>query len=182
MNDIVRIANALDFAARKHADQKRKGVKQEPYVNHLIEVANLLAEATAGVDPEVVMAGLLHDTIEDQAVGYEELVESFGKVVADLVKEVTDDKSLPKGERKQLQIDTAPMKSRQAKMLKIADKTSNLRSLVTNPPDWPAERKEIYFLWARSVVAGCRGVNPTLEAGFDEAFKNGVNAGLVSEA
>ena len=96
MNDIVKIVRALDFAARRHVGQKRKGEAGEPYVNHLAEVALLLAEATDGRDPNLVIAGLLHDSIEDQEVKYDELAAEFGKDVADLVVEVTDDKSLPK--------------------------------------------------------------------------------------
>jgi (p)ppGpp synthase/HD superfamily hydrolase len=168
--DVVLVSRALDFAARKHVDQRRKGVAQEPYINHLAEVAYLLAEATGGDDSNLVVAGLLHDCIEDQGVTYEELVELFGDDVADLVRDVTDDKTLIKAERKRLQVERAPHKSDRARMLKIADKTSNLRALITSPPSgWDAQRKRDYFAWAQAVVAGCRGVNAFLEAKFDEA-------------
>lgn len=126
--DILLIARALDFAARKHVRQRRKGIDQEPYVNHLAEVARLLAEATDGDDANLVAAGLLHDTIEDQGVKHEELAEAFGRDVADLVMEVTDDKSLEKDERKRLQVEHAPHKTARAKMLKIADKTARRRT------------------------------------------------------
>jgi len=172
--DTLLIARALDFAARKHVHQRRKGVDKEPYVNHLAEVARLLAEATDGADANLVAAGLLHDTIEDQGVRYEELVEAFGRDIADLVREVTDDKNLEKAERKRLQVEHAPHKSERARMLKIADKTSNLRAIRNSPPaDWSAERKREYFDWAGRVVAGCRGVNDRLEAAFDAAWKQG---------
>lgn len=175
MNEIVKIVRALDFAARKHVGQKRKGEAGEPYVNHLAEVALMLAEATDGRDPNLVIAGLLHDTIEDQDVKYEELLAEFGKDVADLVVEVTDDESLPKEERKRLQVETAPIKSERAKMLKIADKTANLRSIRSSPPShWSQERKHQYFDWAARVVAGCRGVSKPLEALFDEAHRRGL--------
>lgn len=174
-NDIIQISRALDFAARKHVSQRRKGVAQEPYINHLAEVALLLAEATDGKDTALVIAGLLHDCIEDQEVKYEELVELFGKDVADLVQDVTDDKSLPKAERKRLQVDHSPHKSDRAKMLKIADKTANLRALAVSPPsNWDQARKREYFEWAKNVVAGCRDVNAFLEAQFDEAYRTGV--------
>jgi (p)ppGpp synthase/HD superfamily hydrolase len=180
MNDTIRIAQALDFAARKHIDQRRKGAKQEPYLNHLAEVARLLAEATGGEDANLVIAGLLHDTIEDQEVKYEELMEAFGKDVADLVREVTDNKALPKPERKRLQVETAPKKSARAKMIKIADKTSNLRSMQSSPPaHWDAERRRAYLLWAAKVVAGCRGVNPMLEDAFDAEYQGAAAAGLL---
>ena len=173
-HDTLLIARALDFAARKHVHQRRKGIDKEPYINHLAEVAHLLAEATDGTDAHLVAAGLLHDTVEDQGVTHGELAEAFGRDVADLVMEVTDDKSLDKAVRKQLQVEHAPHKSARARMLKIADKTSNLRALRNSPPaDWSAERKHEYFDWAARVVAGCRGVNERLEAAFDEAWSAG---------
>lgn len=173
-NEVLQIARALDFAARRHAAQRRKGEAQEPYINHLAEVALLVAEATEGKDATHVIAALLHDTIEDQEVKYEELVEAFGAEVAELVLEVTDDKSLPKAMRKQLQVEHAPHISPRSRMLKIADKTSNLRSIVASPPkEWSDARKREYFEWAAKVVAGCRGVNPWLEAQFDEALGKG---------
>ena len=169
--DILLIARALDFAARKHVSQRRKGLAEEPYFNHLAEVARLLAEATDGEDANLVAAGLLHDTIEDQGVLHEDLVSAFNQDIADLVREVTDDKSLEKDERKRLQVERAPHKSDRAKMLKIADKTSNLRSILNSPPpDWDAARRRAYFDWAAEVVAGCRGVNARIEAAFDAAF------------
>ena len=113
-NDVLRIARAIDFAARKHAAQRRKGEAAEPYINHLAEVALLVAEATKGADADLVIAALLHDTIEDQGVRYEELAEAFGAEVADLVQEVTDDKTLPKAKRKALQVEHAPHKSPRA--------------------------------------------------------------------
>lgn len=171
MNDVVSITRALDFAARKHVGQRRKGLAEEPYINHLAEVALLLAEATAGKDTNLVVAGLLHDCIEDQNVKYEELVELFGEDVAGLVREVTDDKTLDKAERKRLQVTKTPHKSDRAKMLKIADKTSNLRSIRLSPPkNWDAQRKQEYFEWAKAVVAGCGGVSAFLKAKFDEAY------------
>ena len=174
MNNIVSIVRALDFAARKHVGQKRKGEAGEPYVNHLAEVALLLAEATDGRDTNLVIAGLLHDSIEDQEVKYEELAAEFGKDVADLVIEVTDDKRLPKPERKRLQVETAPKKSVRARMLKIADKIANLRSVRSSPPShWSEERKYQYFDWAAQVVAGCRGVSKPLEALFDDVHRRG---------
>lgn len=172
--DLVQVTRALDYAAQKHVGQRRKGEAKEPYINHLAEVAHLLAEATGGGDTNLVIAGLLHDCIEDQGVKYEELVELFGADVAGLVRDVTDDKNLLKAERKRLQVEHAPHKSTRARMLKIADKTSNLRALAVSPPaGWDEQRKRDYFAWAQAVVAGCRGVNAFLEAKFDEAWRNG---------
>jgi len=173
-NDILLITRALDFATRAHTDQRRKGAREEPYINHLADVAWLLAQATSGKDAALIAAGLLHDTIEDQGVTQATLASEFGEDVAALVGEVTDDKSLPKAERKHLQIEHAPHKSQRARMLKIADKTSNLRAILHSPPtDWTKERKLEYFTWADSVVAGCRGINPWLDSQFDEALTAG---------
>jgi (p)ppGpp synthase/HD superfamily hydrolase len=167
---MVLVARAADFAARAHASQKRKGAAQEPYINHLAEVALLLTEATGGQDPALIAAAWLHDTLEDTITEREELESLFGKEVATVVAEVTDDKSLPKSERKRLQIETAASKSRSARMLKIADKTSNLRALAKSPPmGWDLKRREDYVAWAEAVVAGCRGLNAELEAVFAAA-------------
>lgn len=169
--DIVRMAQAIDFAARKHTHQRRKGEVAEPYFNHLAEVAFLVAEAVAGDDPNLVIAAYLHDTIEDQRVTHGELVGVFGQDVADLVQEVTDDKTLHKAERKRLQIEHAHHASPRAKVLKMADKVSNLRAILASPPaNWGLDRKLEYFDWAAEVVASCRGTNFWLEARFDEAY------------
>ena len=170
--DLVRLAHATDYAARQHIAQRRKGQRAEPYINHLTEVAALLAEATDGRDVVLLMGGLLHDTLEDTDTTYEDLAEHFGPEVAALVAEVTDDKSLPKEERKRLQIEKTAGKSRRAKLLKLADKTSNLRSLVQSPPTgWPLARLRDYVVWAHDVVRSCRGLNPRLEAAFDAAHE-----------
>ncbi len=167
---VIDLLRALEFAARKHRDQRRKGVAAEPYVNHLAEVTRLLAEATGGRDPVLLMAGLLHDTIEDTATTPEELAREFGEEVAGLVVEVTDDKSLPQRERKRRQIERAGESSTRAKLLKLADKTANVRSIVHSPPaNWDRERKQAYLRWATRVIHHCRGINPQLESKFDEA-------------
>jgi (p)ppGpp synthase/HD superfamily hydrolase len=125
MKEWIMVLKAADAAARWHIDQRRKGAAKEPYINHLLEVASLVASATEGKDPNLVIAALLHDAIEDCEVPHEMIAETFGTDVADLVAEVTDDKSLPKAERKQLQEETAPTKSPRAKVLKLADKISS---------------------------------------------------------
>jgi (p)ppGpp synthase/HD superfamily hydrolase len=173
------IANALDFACRKHVHQRRKGESREPYINHLAEVAHLVAEATGGTDAPLVAAALLHDCIEDQGVTRAEIAERFGEDVAMLVMEVTDDKSTAKEMRKQAQVDHAAHISDRAKILKIADKTSNLRAIQHSPPPWPLSRKRRYFAWARAVVAGARGQSPAIEAAFDAEYEKAVAAGLA---
>ncbi|MBP2229157.1 (p)ppGpp synthase/HD superfamily hydrolase [Azospirillum agricola] len=172
---LLDFARALDFAAHKHIDQRRKGVRAEPYVNHLSEVALLVAEATGGADPVVVIAALLHDTLEDTDASYEEIERLFGPEVVKVVAETTDDKRMSKAERKQHQIDAAPTASTRAKLVKLADKVSNLRSMAASPPaDWPLTRKVEYFEWAHAVVAGLRGTDARLEALFDRAYHDGL--------
>lgn len=170
-NAVLLIAAALDFAARHHIDHRRKGERGEPYINHLAEVADLLARATGGADPELVAAGLLHDAVEDTCATLDEIERHFGEDIAGLVAEVTDDKSLPKQERKRLQAETAPHKSARARLLKLADKISNLRTLQHSPPaDWPEERRRAYVHWAQQVAAGCTGLNAYLDAEFQAAL------------
>ena len=170
---MVLIARAADFAARAHVAQRRKGDAQEPYINHLAEVALLLTQATDGQDATLIAAGWLHDTLEDTDTEREELEALFGPAVASIVAEVTDDKSLVKAERKRLQVETAPRKSEQARLLKIADKTSNLRAMASSPPSgWDFARRLAYLDWAEEVVAGCRGLNGALEQVFDEALRH----------
>lgn len=170
MSDILLIARAWNFSAERHSKQKRKGEAQEPYVNHLAEVAELVAYATEGQDANLVAAAVLHDTVEDTATLPGELASVFNADIAELVMEVTDDKRLDKTERKRLQVAHAAAKSQRAKILKLADKTSNLRSIFKSPPnDWDTERKREYLGWAREVATGLRGSSRWLEARFDEA-------------
>lgn len=178
MSPVLELARALNFAARKHIDQRRKGSRAEPYLNHLTEVAWLLAEATNGDDAHLVVAGLLHDVIEDTDTSPEELTAEFGDDVAQLVLEVTDDRRLPKAERKRLQVATATSKSERARMIKLADKISNLRSMSITPPQgWSLERRREYVLWAGAVGDHCRGINPRLDQWFVEAFSDGMAEG-----
>ncbi len=166
-----RILAAAKFASEKHAAQKRKGAAAEPYVNHLIEVAQLIAGSSDQLDANLVMAGFLHDTVEDTDTTAEELKQVFGSDIASLVLEVTDDKSLPKETRKELQVEEAPHKSVRAQVIKLADKISNLRSLLTSPPaNWDAQRKREYFAWAKRVVDALSSPNPILKAEFDRTF------------
>ncbi len=167
------VCEAAELAARRHAGQQRKGRGEEPYVNHLAEVANLLSAATQGEDAELVAAGWLHDTLEDTETTYEELSQRFGLRVAGLVDECTDDISLPRSERRQRQIENAPNKSAGAKLIKIADKVSNVRARIfANPSREQREELADYAAWAEKVVAGCRGGNDVLESLFDEAVAN----------
>jgi len=167
----MRILAAAEFAAQKHAGQRRKGAAQEPYINHVIEVARLVAESGEQTDVELIMACLLHDTVEDTDATTEQLAAIFGSDVASLVAEVTDDKSLPKETRKALQVKNASHKSSRAQTLKVADKISNLRSILVSPPaGWDLERRRQYFEWAKQVVDRLHSANPALKAEFDRVY------------
>lgn len=168
------LLEAIRFAAEKHRDQRRKDSQQSPYINHPIEVTQLLWEVGGVRDIEVLLAAVLHDTVEDTGTRPEEISDRFGADVLSFVTEVTDDKSLPKGERKRLQIEHAPNISFGAKLIKLADKSCNVRNLVTMPPkDWPLKRRQEYLLWTEKVVAGMRGTNLALEEYYDHELASG---------
>lgn len=140
-------------------------------MNHLLEVAELVAGSSEGTDTNLIQAALLHDTVEDTATTMDEIRERFGDDVASLVAEVTDDKSLPKATRKALQVRNAPHKTERAARIKLADKISNLRAILATPPtDWSVERQREYFEWARQVVEGLPAPNASLKAEFDRTY------------
>ena len=162
------------FAADKHRDQRRKDAEGSPYINHPIAVARVLAVEAQVTDDAVLIAAVLHDTVEDTETAASDIARLFGEEVAQLVAEVTDDKSLPKQVRKDLQVHHAPMASTGAKRLKMADKICNVRDVTAHPPDsWSLDRRREYLRWAERVVAGCRGVDARLEHIFDETMRDG---------
>jgi GTP diphosphokinase / guanosine-3',5'-bis(diphosphate) 3'-diphosphatase len=165
MDDSVGLMlKAIRFAAEKHTDQRRKDSKSSPYINHPVRVAEMLWTMGEVRDDTLLVASILHDTLEDTATQPDEIRAEFGEEVLALVLEVTDDKSLPKQVRKQLQVETAPHKTRNAKLLKLADKICNVHDILASPPDdWSLERRQEYLLWTERVVAGLRGVNTRLE-------------------
>jgi len=166
-----RIIKAAYFASVKHREQRRKDIEKTPYINHPLALANVLAVECGVDDVEVICGALLHDTIEDTGTPEEELLEAFGEQITRIVLEVTDDKTLDKLARKKAQVRNAPHLSDQAKLIKLADKISNLRDIVASPPsDWSLERKREYFDWAARVVDGVRGVHAELEALFDKIY------------
>lgn len=168
---MINYSSDYNFAADAHKNQKRKNPEQAPYIVHPAKVAALIAEHTGGADANLIIAGLLHDTVEDVGVTFEQIEEKFGKDVADLVREVTDDKSLPKQARKEAQIEHAAHASPRAKILKLADKTANLEDQLRSPPEgWSKERIDEYFNWSKRVVDQVRGACPALEARFDKVF------------
>ena len=169
--DLSLILKALDFAALKHRDQRRKDALASPYINHPIALANVLVGEGGVSEPAVIAAALLHDTLEDTQTTAGELRAAFGDAITRVVEEVTDDKSLLKAERKRLQVEHAATISREAKLVKLADKICNVRDMANHPPaKWDLARRREYFEWARAVVDRMRGIHPELERRFDEAY------------
>ncbi|XP_004693064.1 PREDICTED: guanosine-3',5'-bis(diphosphate) 3'-pyrophosphohydrolase MESH1 [Condylura cristata] len=168
----ARLLEAADFAARKHRWQRRKDPEGTPYINHPIGVARILTHEAGIADVVVLQAALLHDTVEDTDTTLDELELHFGAQVRRLVAEVTDDKTLPKLERKRLQVERAPHSSPGAKLVKLADKLHNLRDLNRcTPQGWSAARVQEYFQWAAQVVRGLQGTSPPLEEALRQLFK-----------
>jgi (p)ppGpp synthase/HD superfamily hydrolase len=168
--DVALILKALDFAAIKHRHQRRKN-GDIPYINHPIGVARILWEEGGIRDATTLVAAVLHDTVEDTQTTVEELKREFGEKIAAIVREVSDDKTLPKAERKRLQIEHAKKLSTEARLVKLGDKLYNLRDLaVKPPPTWRRERIQGYFAWAYQVVQAAGKVNTGLCARLDELF------------
>ena len=172
MDDVARLIKAVDFAAFKHRRQRRKDAEASPYINHPLALARVLKLEAGVAEVDVLVAAILHDTVEDTETTVEELEREFGHAVASIVAEVTDDKSLPKPDRKRLQVEHAPHISHPAKLVKLADKICNLRDVLEAPPShWPMERRRAYFEWAKAVIDGLRGAHPGLEHLFDDAYR-----------
>ena len=168
------ILAAVHLSADKHRSQRRKDAQATPYINHPIEVADLLWRIGNVRDIAVIVAALLHDIIEDTKTTPDEIESRLGKRVSSLVLEVTDDKRLPKSDRKRLQIEHAPHLTDGAKQIKLADKICNVRDVADSPPkDWDVQRRRDYLNWAEKVVEGLRGSNPPLEAFYDEVLRSG---------
>jgi guanosine-3',5'-bis(diphosphate) 3'-pyrophosphohydrolase len=170
------ILKSLAFAANKHRKQKRKDKDKSPYIIHPIQVANILCSEGDVTDPIIIAAALLHDTVEDTETLPEELEREFGPEIRSIVEEVTDDKRLPKMERKRLQIEHAAHKSQDAQQVKIADKISNIRDTVNfPPPDWNLARKMEYLEWSKQVISRMKGSNQALEKLFYETYDWALN-------
>jgi guanosine-3',5'-bis(diphosphate) 3'-pyrophosphohydrolase len=158
------------FAAEKHKNQRRKDPNATPYINHPLGVAFILTQCGV-TDIDVLVAAMLHDTVEDTDTTLEEITVAFNPKIASIVAEVTDDKTLPSQERKNLQVINGPGKSKEAKLVKMADKIYNLRDLQrATPIGWTNERVNEYFSWAKKVTDGLKGVNPDLENHLEEIY------------
>ena len=171
------ILKAAHFAAQKHSTQRRKDENASPYINHPISVALAIAQIGGVDDPEILAAALLHDTIEDTETTPEELEAEFGKKVCEYVLDVTDDKTLPKDERKSRQIEHAKKISKGAALIKLGDKISNVTDVINNPPeDWDINRRKEYLDWAEKVIDNCPKVNDRMEDKFQKIIKQGREA------
>lgn len=172
--DIGILLKVLRFSAHKHRNHRRKDSGKSPYINHPIEVAETLWRIGGIRNVVTILGAILHDTIEDTDTNPVEIESLFGEEVLSLVLEVTDDKSLPKMQRKQLQIETAAHKSEWAKQLKLADKICNIYDIIHSPPDdWSLERRREYLDWTERVVNGLRGINQNLESHYDALLFEG---------
>ncbi|KAK1925484.1 hypothetical protein DB88DRAFT_484100 [Papiliotrema laurentii] len=171
MGDLAVLLRTIDFAAQKHSSQRRKDVDQTPYINHPIAVSNFLA-ATGVTDIKVLQAAILHDTVEDTHTTLEEIAVIFGPDVARIVEECTDNTTLSGQERKAEQVRTAPFKSREAQMVKLADKLHNLESIRRSPPvGWGVRRVQAYFIWAKQVTDLCAAAHPRLAARLQHLYE-----------
>lgn len=178
MDKLAKVFKALEFAANRHKYQTRKGKSKTPYINHPIQVAKTLISCDED-ETDLIVASLLHDVVEDTAQGEKQVKElsdiilsMFGENVLLTVLEVSDNKSLPVDQRKQLQVQLTPNLSDRAKKLKIADKICNIQDIICDPPEgWSDERKIAYVHWAKQVVNGARGLNHDLDQMFDEIYE-----------
>ena len=162
------VLKATQFAALKHCDQRRKDGKT-PYIIHPISVAMILAEIGSIEDPEILSAALLHDTLEDTDTSAHELDKNFGSRVRIIVEELTDNDMLTFSQSKQMQIENAPYLSKNATLVRIADKISNVSDVIENPPpEWNQKRCNKYVDWAEAVMNNCQKVNQDLENHFFE--------------
>lgn len=169
-----KLLHAVHFSASKHRDQRRKDQPRSPYINHPIRVAEILWTVGAVRDEATLLAAILHDVIEDTQTTPAEIQTEFGEIVLRLVLEVTDDKDLPKQQRKRRQIEHAPHLSRPAQLIRLADKISNLHDLLYSPPQrWSLQRRQDYVRWTEKVVAGLRGASPAMEQNYDHLLKEG---------
>ena len=183
VEDVTLLLTALKFSADKHRQQRRKDQETSPYINHPIQVAELLWQKGAVRDIVTIVGALLHDTLEDTNTTPAEIEALCGPAVLALVQEVTDDKSLPKSQRKRLQIESAPHKSIRAKQIKLADKICNVDDITHSPPQsWSLKRRQEYLTWSEQVVAGLRGVNPALESYYDTILAKAQQTLMLQQA
>lgn len=183
LTDYQRLLGALSFAAHKHRFQRRKDADATPYINHPIEVARTLVEVGGETDIDLLVAAVLHDCIEDTETTPGEIESLFGVEVLAIVLEVTDDKRLPKEERKRLQVEQASRKSERARKLKLADKICNVHDIQHHPPaQWSEERKAQYLAWVRAVLQQLEGTNFPMEKHLHALLQRGLMPQVVERS
>ena len=169
---IDKVFQALIFAADKHKNQRRKDLENTPYINHPIEVANFLIKHGI-TDSNIIICALLHDTIEDTNTSFEEIKELFGEEIALTVRDCTDNKKLDKITRKKEQIEHAKYIRNNAKLVKLADKYSNISMLAINPPSkWSPEEIIGYTHWGYAVCKNLFGINEKIDKTVSDMFKS----------
>jgi len=162
---------ALEFAAHKHRFQKRKGAGGIPYINHPIEVASLLLSKMKNPSPEVILAAILHDTLEDTDTQAEEIESGWGEKVCSIVMEVSDNMKLPPLKRKEQQVIHADRLSPEARAVKMADKICNIRDILYTRIRWIRWQKISYINWSVEIIQQISRSHPELEAEFRQTLK-----------
>jgi (p)ppGpp synthase/HD superfamily hydrolase len=173
MDKTFLLLDSISFAADKHKLQRRKGTLKIPYINHPVKVCRFIS-ACGEVNMDLLVAAVLHDVVEDTDTSEKEISDKYGNKVASIVMEVTDNMALPKKKRKELQITKASQLSREAKIIKIADKASNIEDILIYPLLWTKSRKLEYIEWSYMVFQGCKGQNNLLDEKFLEVYSKGL--------
>ncbi|KAM3718084.1 Guanosine-3',5'-bis(diphosphate) 3'-pyrophosphohydrolase MESH1 [Dirofilaria immitis] len=169
--DTSLIIKAVDLAARRHRQQRRKDAIQTPYVNHPIGVAYILTNEGQITDTATIIAAILHDIVEDTKTTDKEIRETFGDEVADIVKECTVVKSVKREIRMKSQLQKASELSHKAKLVQLADKLYNIRDIERCIPfGWTKQNVTEYVLFAKNLLSSIRGIHGPLENALDDAI------------
>jgi GTP diphosphokinase / guanosine-3',5'-bis(diphosphate) 3'-diphosphatase len=146
-----KLVNMIRFVEERHFGQKRKSYDLD-FTYHLYEIMLILSNAGV-TDKDILMAGLGHDLIEDTDTTQDEIRKQFGDKVTNIILDCTDDRTTKKKDRKLHQIKIASQLDINSRLVKLADKISNLQSLLIAPPKkWDSQRLYGYILWSRKVV------------------------------
>lgn len=178
---LSKLLEAFELAAEKHRLQRRSGYDGLPYINHLIKVTRILWDVAEVRDANTLLAAILHDIIEDTDTTEAVIAEKFGPSVGSIVLEVSDDMSLPTAERQKIQLDSASSLSKQAKIIRIADKGCNLRDIMSYPVAWALEKKQDYLQHTLKIIERTRGTHPLLEQWFDDIARQAWNRFRLQE-
>ncbi|MBS0605114.1 MAG: bifunctional (p)ppGpp synthetase/guanosine-3',5'-bis(diphosphate) 3'-pyrophosphohydrolase [Verrucomicrobia bacterium] len=154
----------IDFAALRHVKQVRNHADWVPYIVHPFRVAILLWEDGEVRDEDTIMAALLHDILEDTQTVPEELGSLFGKKVLFIVEQLTESLEISL-------LDQAKAMSTEAKLVKLADRTHNLRDLLDHPPKvWKPDKVEKFIQKSRDLLEVLKEAHPALEKAYLDAI------------